>query len=82
MRHHAMFGCSPAGKIIPAAETGYQMSQRRAQRYDQCDARKFSTGKGRLFRLRFTAECAEHLFAADAIASQSTGPPATASMVY
>ena len=41
------------------------MSQRRAQRYD---ARKLHAGKGRLFRLRFTAECAEHLSAADAIA--------------
>ena len=72
-----------------------------SQRHEQCDAGKFPTGKGLLFRTRFIAEYAEHLSDADAIAdlterpddyfqslwlrvlvSQSTGPPATASMVY
>jgi hypothetical protein len=49
------------------------MSQRRAQRYEQGDARKFVTGKGLLFRLRFIAECAEHL-SAEAIADLAERP--------
>ena len=44
------------------------MSQRRARRYEQCDARKFVTRKGFLFRTRFIAECAEHLSNPDATA--------------
>jgi hypothetical protein len=42
------------------------MSQRRAHRYEQVDACKFGTTRGRLFRTRFIAECAEHLSDADA----------------
>ena len=59
----------------PATERwGYHMSQRRAQRYEQVGARKFGTGKGRLFRTRFIAECAEHLSDADAIADLAERP--------
>jgi hypothetical protein len=59
----------------PATERrGYQMTQRRAQRYEQCDARKFPTGKGLLFRLRFIAECTEHLSDAAAIADLAERP--------
>jgi hypothetical protein len=50
------------------------MSQRRAQRYEQVDAGKFGTGKGRLFRTRFVAACAEHLSDADAIADLAERP--------
>ena len=38
------------------------------------DARKFRTGRGRLFRTRFIAECAEHLSDADAIADLAERP--------
>ena len=38
------------------------------------DARKFHTAKGRLFRLHFIAECAEHLSDADAIADLAERP--------
>lgn len=38
------------------------------------DARKFHTAKGRLFRERFIAECAEHLSDADAIADLAERP--------
>ena len=44
------------------------MSQRRVPRYEQVNACKFGMGKGRLFRSRFIAECAEHLSDAAAIA--------------
>ena len=37
------------------------MSQPRARRYEQSNARKVVTGKGFLFRTRFIAECAEYL---------------------
>ena len=47
---------------------GYQMSQRRAQRSERADAHNGGTSRGRLFRARFIAECAEHLSDADAIA--------------
>jgi len=50
------------------------MSQRRAQRYEQGDARKSVTGKGLLFRTRFIAEYAEHLSDADAIANLAERP--------
>jgi hypothetical protein len=50
------------------------MSQRRAQRYEQGDARKSVTGKGLLFRIRFIAEYAEHLSDADAIADLAERP--------
>jgi hypothetical protein len=49
------------------------MSQRRAQRwYEQVGA--FGAGRGRLFRTRFIAECAEHLSDADAIADLAERP--------
>ena len=50
------------------------MSQRRAQRNEQCDAGKFPTCKGLLFRTRFIAEYAEHLSDADAIADLTQRP--------
>ena len=50
------------------------MSQRRAQRHEQVGAGKFGTGRGRLFRTRFIAECAEHLSDADAIADLAERP--------
>lgn len=50
------------------------MSQRRAQRYEQVDACKFGTGRGRLFRTRFIAECAKHISDADAIADVAEHP--------
>jgi hypothetical protein len=50
------------------------MSQGRAQRYTQVDARKFGKGRGRLFRERFIAECAQHLSDADAIADLAEHP--------
>ena len=69
------FGCGHWSKIISGDRTvGYQMSQRRAQRYEQVDARKLGTGRGRLFRTRFIAECAEHLSNADAIADVAERP--------
>ena len=70
-----MFGYDHEARSAQATERwGYQMSQRRAQRYKQVDARKFGTGKGRLFRTRFIAECAEHLSNADAIADLAERP--------
>ena len=69
------FGCGHWSKIISGDRTvGSQMSQRRAQRHEQVDARKLGTGKGRLFRTRFIAECAEHLSDADAIADLAERP--------
>ena len=50
------------------------MSQRRAQRNEQCDAGIFPTGKGLLFCRRFIAEYAEHLSDADAIADLTQRP--------
>ena len=50
------------------------MSPRRAQRHEQVDASKFGTVRGRLFRARFIAECAEHLSDADAIADLAERP--------
>ena len=38
------------------------------------DARKLGTSRGRLFRTRFIAECAEHLSDAEAIADLSERP--------
>ena len=70
-----MLGCSLAGKLAPATERrGYQMSQRRAQRYEHGDARKSITGRDLLFRTRFIAEYAEHLSDADAIADLAERP--------
>jgi hypothetical protein len=38
------------------------MSQRRARLYEQVAVSNSDTGRGRLFRARFIAECAQHLF--------------------
>jgi hypothetical protein len=43
------------------------MSQRPSQQHEKINARIFGTGKGRVFRTRFIAECAEHLSNADAL---------------
>jgi len=50
------------------------MPRRRAPRDEQVDASTFGTGRGRLFRTRFIAECAEHLSDADAIADLAKCP--------
>ena len=50
------------------------MSQRRVPRYEQVNSCKFGMGRGRLFRTRFIAECAEHLSNSDAIADLAEGP--------
>ena len=50
------------------------MSKPRAQRY--IDARKVGTGKGRLFRTRFIAQCAENLSGDDAIVDLAQRPGA------
>jgi hypothetical protein len=50
------------------------MSQRRAQSNQQIEAGGFNPGRGRLFRARFVAECAEHLSDADTIAEVAEHP--------
>ena len=50
------------------------MPQRRGQRDEQVDASTFGTSRGRLFRTRFIAVCAEHLSDADAIADLAERP--------
>ena len=69
LTHELATQANPGGRTV-----GDQMSQRRAQRYEQCDARKSVTGKGLLFRTRFIAEYAEHLSDADAIADLAERP--------
>jgi hypothetical protein len=50
------------------------MPQRRAPRDEKVDASTFGTSRGRLFRTRFVAVCAEHLSDADAIADLAKRP--------
>jgi len=50
------------------------MPQRSAQRDEQVDTSTFGTTRGRLFRTRFIAVCAEHLSDADAIADLAERP--------
>ena len=63
LTHELATQANPGGRTV-----GDQMSQRRARLYEQVGVSNSDTGRGRPFRARFIAECAQHLLDGEATA--------------